>query len=187
MAMVASMLLLPTLRATARGTVQSDMQDQALLVFTLMTRDFDTAVAQGVSLRSDQHGLALMPIHDVQDKGTLIWLPEFVSYSWDAVSQTVVRRVWHAPGPPNLGVIPDGSEPLRLSDAQMVQIAGATGLETRSVATGVTDFTLQQSGPLPGVTDAVKLSMTLLRQAATGRTTPETFSLSRSLTFRNRY
>ncbi len=189
MALVISLcmlLLLPTLRASARGMVHAEMEDQALLVASLLGRDLDGAVPQGVSLSTDGQTLAIMPIQDLLDSRLLAWLPQFAVYHWDSASATVVRRVWYSPGPPDLGLgTLDGSHPIRLSDAQMAALSGSTSLESRVLASGVTAFAITQNGPGPSVTDPVTMSVTLQRHAATGRELPESFTLTRGLSFRN--
>ncbi|HEY4002214.1 MAG TPA: hypothetical protein VGO93_25300 [Candidatus Xenobia bacterium] len=183
---VGSVLLVPSLRASARGSAQSEMENQAVLVSNLLFRDLDAAVAQGVSLKSDGQTMAVMPIQDLQDDATMTWHTEFVVYTWDVPNARVLRRVWSSPGPPALAVTMDGSKPIRIDDASMSVLAGATSLETRILASGVTAFSLQQGGPAPSVTDCVTLTMGLQRASNNGKTTPERFWYTRSLAFRNR-
>jgi hypothetical protein len=180
---LAMLLLIPTLRASARGSTHAEMENQALLLSSLLCRDMDGSVPQGVSLSSDGHTVAFMPIQDLLDAGTLVWLPQFNVYTWDG--QSVLRRVWYAPGPPSMGTV-DGSTALRLTDVQMSALSSTTTLETRILASGVTAFALAQGGPAPSVTDAITLSVSLQRQAASGRAVPEAFTLTRSFSFRNR-
>jgi hypothetical protein len=87
----------------------------------------------------------------------------------------------------NLPVPLDGSRPVRLMDGDIDTLATASQLPTRLLASGVTNFTVTQSGPAPGVTAAIKFTLSLARQGNTGQTTADTFTLSRSMSFRNRY
>lgn len=167
--------LVPALQASSRSQVRVEMQQTATVALEYMVRDLERTSPGGVTLESGI--LAVNPVEQLQNDGTLIWEDVFVVYYWDTTNQRLIRREW-PPGPP--APRPEHlfrGRAKRLDSAILSQIS-VPAPDDRVMATGVIDFAVEDTGT--GVlAQPLTVRLRLQRGANTGRSEQETFEMKR--------
>lgn len=191
--------LLPVLRASTRGTLRVEMEQQATVAMNRLVTDLRRTSVSGLSLRSgpDPVAVAACPVSGpdlragqpgpVQPDGTVVWSDFFILYSWTAAEAKLKRREW-PPGAPSPGPLETSIlNPRHLSADRMAEILAQPAPREIVLATGVKSFEIV---PAPGGTDTlvmqpVAFKLVLERKGNTGHEKPEQFTMIRTLYLRN--
>lgn len=175
--------LVPSLRASARSSVRVEMEQQSLVAIGRLVQDFANTNVGGVSLAP--RVLALQPLQGVRDDGVQVWRRQIVVYTVDGTD--LVRFLYppdpDAPGPLDLGL--RNVRPQRLSASVLASVAEADGVRRERLATGVKALQVRHGGGEYGISQPLTVTLKLEREAATGRTEPERWSLSRTMFLRS--
>ncbi len=191
--------LFPALRASVRGTLRVEMQQQAVTALNRLCSDVRRTSVAGLSLRSGPPPIAVAacPVSGpdlrsgqpgpMQPDGTVVWSDFFVIYYLDESSRKLMRREW-PPGPPAPTVEETTIiKPRRLSPARLAQILSQPAANEMVLATDVASFEIE---PGPGGSDSevaqpVRFRLVLERRGNTGHLSQERFIYTRSVFLRN--
>lgn len=191
--------LFPALRASVRGTLRVEMQQQAVTALNRLCGDVRRTSVAGLSLRSGTPPIAVAacPVSGpdlrlgqagpLQPDGTVVWSDFFILYYLDETSRKLMRREW-PPGPPAATTEETTIvKPRRLSPARLAQIVAQSGSNEMVLATEVTRFEIEHA---PGGSDGevkqpVRFRLVLERRGNTGHQSQERFIYTRSVFLRN--
>lgn len=190
-----SLLLVRTMRATTRGTLRVEMQQQAVIAMQRILTDLHKSCCAGVTVRSGAapRALCICPISQpdlragepppVQGDGQLVWSKFFLIYDYDSAAQQIRYREWPPGSVAATSLETDPGNPRRLTSGRLAQVLAGTGTHLQVVCSGVTSF--QLSYPPGGSDDQYVQPLTLeivqQRRGNTGHSQPETFSYRRSV------
>lgn len=194
-AALAGLLLLRTTRATLRGTMRVEMQQQGLLALEKIQASMRRSCAAGISLRSgaSPRAIAICPISSpdlrssepppLQADGKLRWSSFFQIFHHHPDRRQLLFREWPPGSEPASSLETSRALPRRLSPNRLAQVlAGSTPREV-VLATGVTEFNLLHP---PGGSDdlyvqPLTLQLVLQREGNTGHGRPEVFTCTRTI------
>lgn len=175
--------LVPALRASARGSIRVEMEQQALVTFRHMLEDFVSTNVGGVSLAPSMIGI--QPLQGVREDGVQVWLRQLVVYT---VADGDLLRFLYPPDPDTPGPVDlqlRNIRPTRLSEAVLGSLADVDGPRRVRLATGVKALEVRHGGATEGISQPLSVTLKLERDAATGRKEPERLSLSRTMFLRS--
>lgn len=184
-------MIVPGMRTYALGQIRTEIQMEALRVVHSITSDLDLSVASGISLftiGSDPETgpvyLGIMRISNIESDGTQHWDQSLIVYSWAGNGSPVVRKVWTPTSPPALGITL--TTPARFSRSILSQIANEPFLKGQTLARDVSELRITCStGGGSYVSPPFTVRIHIVREGATGRTTPEEFKFVRTIGLRN--
>lgn len=190
-----ALLLIRTARATLRGTMLVDMQQQSVVAMQQMLEAMRKTSCAGVSIRSgaSPRAICVCPISQpelrpgqpapLQADGGLRWSSFFQIFYYDESLQQIRYREW----PPG-SVLPTTLEtfiahPRRLAPERLAEVLAGTASREKVLASGVKAFRLTYP---PGGTDnlyvqPLTISIISQRQGNTGHSKPEIFTYSRNV------
>ncbi len=190
-----ALLLIRTTRATLRGTMRVDMQQQAVVamqhIFTAMRK----SSCAGISIRSGPapRAICVCPISQpelragepapVQADGVIRWSSFFLIYYYDEARQQIRHREWPIGSVPATALETSIKGPRRLAADRLAEVIAGTAPRESVLASGVTAFNL--SYPSGGTDDLYVQPLTVQivqeRKGNTGHSKPETFTCTRSI------
>jgi len=183
--------LTPTMKAAALGSTRAEIQQEALRSLDALSHDLKASASSGISLITPavnpEKGpvyLGVIRVESVGPLGNDIWEQSLIVYFWKGPGSPLIRKVWSSSSPPSLGIILSPSSPSRVEETTLSRIADETGLKGQVLARDVSLLLITHSGMGASVSSPIDLSMTITRKAATGRNTPESFHLNRSICLR---
>ena len=190
-----ALLLIRTSRATLRGTMRVDMQQQSVVAMQHILGAMRKSCCAGVSIRSgpSPRAICVCPLSQpdlrtgepvpIQADGVLRWSSFFLIYYYDETRQQIRHREW----PPG-SVTPTSLEtsianPRRLAPDRLAAVLAGTAPRETVLASGVTAFNLIYP---PGGTDdlyvqPLTIQIVSQRQGNTGHAKPEVFTYTRSV------
>jgi type II secretory pathway pseudopilin PulG len=192
-----ALLLARTLKVSTRGTLQAEMQQQAVTALNRLVTDMRKSSAAGISVRSGAapKAIAICPLSSaelrpgqpppVKEDGTLVWSSFFLIYHYDESRQQLRYREW----PPGLVAATSEEEstvsPRRLSPARLAAVLGSPPPREEVVATGVVAFNVGYP-PGSGGSDELyvqPLTLQIVQQRLgnTGGRDPERFTYTRTV------
>ncbi|MEW6279816.1 MAG: prepilin-type N-terminal cleavage/methylation domain-containing protein [Candidatus Eremiobacterota bacterium] len=179
--MIAGVLVF-TLRATARGRTQSHMQLQANAAVRRIEADLQRSQAAGISLLvGPPTALAILPILDITDTGSLQWAQEATVYCHQPQQRTLVARRW-PPGPPGPSLT--GYAPAKLPTSLLLDLCLQPNGTDRLLAQDVADFQVTHPGTGGSLGMPLTLKLKMERQAVSGQGL-ERYELQRDVLLRN--
>ncbi|MHB2016383.1 MAG: PulJ/GspJ family protein [Candidatus Xenobia bacterium] len=163
--------LVTVLRASSRGLTQVELQQTSSLVLREMDADLRDTVVGAITLAPQPLTIGLQRLDHVTQSGQQTFETSLVIYQFNAASQLIVRHVV-----PNgtAGLALQPSAPATLSQATLLDAARAPDPHVRILCRDVTGFTFDP----PGVNTPARISITVTRQAASGRLAPEQVTLT---------
>jgi len=190
-----ALLLVRTSRASLRGVLRVEMQQQAVVAMQHILGAMKKSCCAGISVRSgpapraicvcpiSQPGLRAGEPAPVQNDGILRWSSFFLIYYHDPTRRQIRHREW----PPG-SVLPtsletDRSNPRRLDADRLAEVLAGSASRESVLASGVTAFNLTYP---PGGTDELyvqplTIQIVQQREGNTGHGQPEVFSYSRTI------
>lgn len=201
--------LIPTMRASAKGSARVEMQQQAVVALGKIADDVERSAPAGVSIntagvylgsgnQTSSVCLAVQRLSDVSSGGTQSWDLHITAYCWNGLTTTpspLVRKIFNSP-------LPDGTSlsqtsPSKLSDSTLNTLLSNTGTYSNdTLATGVLQMQVTSNGIGALLSNPVTVRLVLGRNAATGANTyaqtgtaftqyQELFDLQRTVAMRN--
>jgi len=185
--------LVPTMKAAALGSARAEMQQEALRSLDAMGCDLMSSASSGISLcapaADPEKGplyIGILRVVNVDPQGNNIWERSLTVYCWKGAGSPLIRKVWSPASPPSLAVILSPDTPSRFEESDLSKIADEPGLNGQVLARDVSALLVTSSGMGASVCSPVELGITITRKAATGRSSPERFHLTRSVCLRYR-
>ena len=190
-----ALLLLRTSRATLRGTMRVDMQQQGVVAMQQILGAMRKSCCAGVTIRSGAapRAICVCPISQpdlrsgepapVQADGVLRWSSFFLIYYYDEGRQQIRHRQWPAGSVLPSALETDRSNPRRLAPDRLAEVLAGTAPRETVLASGVTAFNLTYP---PGGSDdlyvqPLTVQIVLERKGNTGHTRPEVFTYTRTV------
>ncbi len=186
---LATLLFVRTLKASLRGTLRAEMQQQALVASNQLAQDLARTTPEGVSLRTESPPwvVAICPLSDPAQgepapllaNGSLLWSPRFWVYHYRESEQLLVRASWPPGAVAPLPGETSPGEPRHLDPDRLAQVVGGTLHQPKVLARGIRRLAVVHA---PGGSDRLvlqpwRLEIELERPAARG---PERLQYSRS-------
>lgn len=177
-------LFVPSMRMSIRGSVRVEMEQQAVMALERLAADLRGCGRTSLTMTPTGGAgatLSIQRIKDVLSDGTQAWDTNLIVYAWSGPNGTLTRKVVDAS---RVGVPVTNTRPAPVDLASLPTLAAAPSDQSSVLATGVAQFSVAP-GPSNGSSEPVTLTILLLRDAATGEQTPETFTLTRTVALRN--
>ena len=163
--------LLPTLGLVARGTSQTEAQQQGVLALERIERELRTSgsTAVGVFGQSlvgpvESPGLYLTPLADVDGQGQPNWAPRMLAFYWDRAGQRLLMKSWPPKPPASFAQGPVLSRPARLTVTDFRDWVTSSNGSEHSLASGVTQFDVLHAGSGSALVAPLTLQIELQRQ-----------------------
>lgn len=178
-------VLVPALRASVKGSNQSELQQLAAVTLDRLLGDLERTPPTGTMLPDGGSPvvLGLHPLAGVAPDGSQLWNEEIVVYHWDEAAGTITRETW-PPQPPVLGRAVSNAGATRFPADELRRIAAETGGTERILARYVTNFAVSGSGPGPGLVQPLTLQLELQREQS-GPATAVSFAVLRKVFLSN--
>ena len=184
-----ALFLSVTTRATMRGTLRVEMQQQAVVATQQILTAMRKSTSGGISVRSGTapRAIAVCPLSQdsapVQGDGTLRWAKFFYIYYLDDSSHQLRLRQWP---PGSVAATADEqiiSAPRRLLPDRLATVLAGSSPRENVLASGVKEFNLTYP---PGGSDdtyvqPLTIQLILQRKGLTGHPEPETFTYTRTI------
>ena len=184
--------LVPGMRVSILGFTRAEIQQEALRAINAIARDIEVSASGGISLVSTGSNPEAGPVRigivraaGVDPVGNRQWEDRLIVYSWERSGKPLIRKEWTTPGPPMLAIPLSGQVPVRAAASDLSAIADEPGLQAQFLARDVSELSITSPGGLSSVSTPVTLSITIKRQAATGRKDPEMVTFTRIISLRN--
>ena len=161
--------LVPSLRASSRGSLRVDLQQRANLALEAAIVDLQRCNPDSVWIFPD--GMCLQRLDGFTAGGIQVWEPTLVTYHWNSKNGQLSRGIW-SPGQPALSITPALDQPRKPSLADYQLLINPPDGGARLLADSVTKFELGWSGRV------ARISLELARQS-------ERFELHRNVFLRN--
>lgn len=179
--------LYPSFRASSRGAMRVEMQQQANLAVDRLVIDLEQCAPASVSLlppnqASDPSGVVMQPLRGFTGTGVQEWQKRLVVYYALPVEGKLYSKEWPPQVPALSGVTLSDVRPLRLDRVNFLELLVQKNGTERALAHGVVDFIVKPASMLSMQPISIHL---LLERNVPGKTTPERFELRRSFSFRN--
>jgi len=192
---LAALLLVRTTRATLRGTMRVDMQQQGVLALEKMLTCMRRSCSGGISVRSgDQpRAIAVCPISSptlrsgepapLQADGRLRWSSFFQIFYYHEASRQLRFREWPPGSVPASTLETSRAFPRRLSPARLAEVLTGSTPREAVLASGVREFNVTYP---PGGSDdmyvqPLTLQIVQQREGNTGHGRPEVFTCTRTV------
>lgn len=194
-ATLTALLLQRVSRATARTTLRTEMQQQALTAVQRLVTDLRGSCCSGVAVRSSAAPLAIAicPLSQpgrragsqsaVLNNGELLWSDFFQIYAYDSNAKTLSYREWPPGSPTPTAAELDVTKPRRLTPGRLADILNNPPARQMTLVSGLRSF--EVSYP-PGGSDLLlvqplTIKLVLERRGNTGHTAPELFTYRRTV------
>lgn len=169
--------LVPALRYSRTGMVESEIQQAATLSMRRIVGDLEDANAAGISWQSEPTVLSVHRVVDANDKGRKVYAGELVVYLWDKDRKLLLRRTW-PPEPPSLPAAPTTDAPFRVDSVGLGLLAAERDGKERILARYVEEFSLQHAGVDDHIGQPLTVRLLLENQT-------EVFELEREVSLRS--
>lgn len=179
---VLAMFLLAVSRGSARSSVRSTLQSQALVVLSHLASDLERATPQTLWIVEATPGApaaaGMILMKDMSPMGSVEWEEELVVYGWFPEGR-LVRRTWPPP-PPDLDLTLSPSAPPSPTPEDLLSVVRENGGPTRLLARDLDSFSLSKTGD----GSLVVCELGFRRKAVSGDRVEE-YSLRRTFQLRN--
>jgi prepilin-type N-terminal cleavage/methylation domain-containing protein len=187
--------LVPTMKASVRGSVRVEMQQMAVLALNKMVGDLQNTTAAGLSLsQRNPVSIGIVRIEGVTSEGMQIWEKNMIVYA--LLDGVLIRKVY-PPGPPSIDLNLNGTTPRRVAAANLVTIAKEINGKETIVAKWVKSLRITTAGDNlaenpgdPGPTDFTiqdPVTVTIeLERKESHQPDPEKFRLTRVVSMKQR-
>lgn len=179
--------LIPVLRASTRGSLRVEMEQQALVALGKIVGDLQSSNVGGLSVRvTDPVALVIQPLKGVREDGVQVWDQGVVVYYRDSESRALVRFEYPGDGADTLGLGLRNSRPRRLPAAVIRSLVDVEGVRRVQVASGLSAFRLDHTGGADGIGQPFRVTLSFERDGNTGREdSKERYSLTRTVLLRS--
>lgn len=192
---LAALLLVRTTRATLRGTMRVEMQQQGVLALEKVLAAMRLSCSGGVSVRSgaQPRAVAVCPVSSptlrsgepspLQADGRLRWSSFFQIFYHHEASRQLRFREWPPGSVPASALETSRALPRRLSPARLAEVLSGSASREAVLVSGVTEFNLTYP---PGGSDdqyiqPLTLQIVQQREGNTGHGRPEVFTCTRTV------
>ncbi|MDQ7826034.1 MAG: hypothetical protein RDV48_24740 [Candidatus Eremiobacteraeota bacterium] len=187
-----SSFLTTAMRSSVRGSIRAAIQQEAVTSLNRLCADLRLSAAGGISYYatgSPPEGgpvyLGIMRLADIDSQGRQEWEQALVVYSWQGQGAPLFRKEWTPAITLAASFSPALHIPAKASQATLEEIAGSTAITGQVLSRDVSEFKV--TGAMSGGTVSSPLEplITITRKGATGKSTPENFTLSTTISFKN--
>jgi len=184
----ASRLLIQISRNTLRAQAQVAVQQTVTITMGRLISDVQTSTPAGLTWQPDLgpahlRALAVQPLRDVDGDGLSVYADKLlIIYYYDAPNQLLRRREWMPPHNPPLTLNP--SEPVRLSDTQLLTALSTQDFSLDSSIKNLDQFELSNPYPPPNLGNPLELKISGRQHVVSGKS-DEFFEVKRSIVLRN--
>jgi len=183
--------LVPTMRASIRGSAKAEIQQEALRSIDRVAGDLLMSASPGITVvtpaSAPEKGpayIGIIRISDVDHLGKQTWEQSLTLYCWQGPGKPLVRKVWTQSLPPSLGIALNTGYPCRFDAASLASIAEEPALRGQIIARDVSEMLITHKGSGISVSSPIDLTIEISRDAATVRNGPEIFRMKRIITLR---
>lgn len=173
--------LFPAMIMSAQGSIRAEMQQRGAIAINRMVNDLEQASIGSVGFlppnAADPTGIGIVRLLSSSD-ASQVWETGAVCYFYYP-SQRRLTRETYPPDPPALGLPFNASRPLRISPADLLQIANQPNATEMTLAGDVEAFTVTNPGR-----SLIEIRLTL-QQTVPHSQKLETLELRRAVTVRN--